>query len=273
MDKVTYIIPIHSYNKETAKYFKRAISSIAALENSEHDKVMLVGPSNVIEKAKLDYNIPNELILTVNEGKTDFFSQINAAAFNCVTPYFSILEFDDVYKPYWNTVAQEYGSNGASVLIPIQEIYNEKGEAVGIVNAMAWSPSFANSKNEETENGSGNGLGYIDIDCLDTFSDFFLTGSLFKTEDFLSVGGLKPSFGAVAWLEFLYRMAYHGKLIYVVPRIAYEHIVGRKDSFHEEVSTTVTAEAFETLTKLAKQEYFFKEERNIKVFDEPEEIN
>jgi len=248
MKKVTYIIPLHEYNKNVEKYFKRAIKSLSEMKSNQDNKVVLIGPESVINKAKSTCDMEVELIVN---NDTDFCSQINNAVFQCITPYFSVLEFDDEYMPYWYEVSQEYGKNGASVLLPINELYKDEN-LVALANEIAWSPSFVNEKSK--------GLGYIDNDCLETFMDFNVTGALIKTEDFISVGGLKPSLKIAAWHEFLMRMAYNKKDIYVVPKIGYKHIIDREGSYMATVNLSQEEGAW--LIKTAKQEYFFKEDRN-----------
>lgn len=259
MEKVTYIIPIHKYNKDVEKLLKRALESLANLNKSEGDKVMFVGPKDVIEKASKLYTLTNDLVKVEND-ETEFCKQINKAVFQCVTPYFSILEFDDAYKPYWNEVAQKYAGNGASILLPMIEVIQD-GKMQGFGNEIAWSSSFANEQ--------GLGLGFVDIDCLNTYMDFNVTGALVKTEDFISIGGLKPSMKIAAWYEFLLRAAYNSKNIFVVPKIGYEHTIEREDSFMANSLNEVSEEEGQWLITTAKQEYFFKEDRN-KKFGETE---
>ena len=93
--------------------------------------------------------------------------------------------------------------------------------------------------------------------------DFNCTGGLFKTEDFISLGGLKKSLKIAAWYEFLMRVCYKSKKIYVLPKIGYLHTVGREDSYMEQMQKTLTQEEGKFLIDTARQEYFFKEDRNI----------
>lgn len=258
MEKVTYIIPLHEFGKEVKEYLKRAVESIDNLEENDGNKVMYVGKKEIIEKAAKNISPKNELILVENDGETDFFSQINKAVLQCVTPYFSVLEFDDAYKPYWNRAAQSYASKNAAILIPINE-YQIKGEIASFGNEIIWSPAFANRERE-----SGLGLGFIDLDCLTAYMDFNITGALIRTEDFISVGGFKPSLKIAAWYEFLLRTAYNGKRIFVVPKIGYEHTIEREGSFSDSSFNTISKEEGTWLINTAKQEYFFKEDRNLK---------
>lgn len=262
MENVTYIIPILKIDNTVEEYLVNAIKSVTSLEFTEGDKLLFVGKKEELEKtdkAIRGITIKQEII-HVENNETDFFTQINKAVMNCITPYFSILEIDDAYCNNWNLSAQQYATNGASVILPINEYYEGKyydgeGNMFSFGNEIAWSSSYANEQ---------RGLGFIDIDCLKTFADFNCTGAFFKTEDFISLGGLKPSLKIAAWYEFLLRAAYNnGKSIYVVPKIGYKHTFGRDGSFmveHKNISEDEGKWYYTT----ALQEYFFKEDRNKK---------
>lgn len=261
MENVSYIIPLNEYNKEIEKRLKKALNSLDDVDGNEDDEILFVGPQKVIEKAAslLSKKNHKEVTLVANEEKTDFFNQVNTAVFSCTTPFFSILEFDDAYKPYWNTEAQRYGTAvNASIILPLNE-FTIDGEFSSLGNEIVWSSVFAEKENET--------LGFISIDTLDTFFDFNITGALIRTEDFISLGGLKPSLKIAAWYEFLLRAAYNKKVIYVVPKVGYEHTVQRKGSYTDTAYKTISAEEGKWLIATAKQEYFFKEDRN-KIFEQ-----
>ena len=256
MENVTYIIPLNEYNKEVEKNLKRALDSLENVEGNEDDEIIFVGPKKVIDNAAKLISEKNkkEVTLVTNEEKTDFFNQVNIAVFSCTTPFFSILEFDDAYKPYWNKEAQKYAAaTDASIILPINEFIKD-GEFASLGNEFAWSSVFA-EKEEET-------IGFISLDALDSFFDFNVTGALIRTEDFISLGGLKPSLKIAAWYEFLLRAAYNKKLIYVAPKDGYEHTIQRKGSYSDLAFKTISPEEGKWLISTAKQEYFFKEDRN-----------
>ena len=253
--KVTYIIPIHKYNETIGKLLKNAIKSIGDMEENKGNKVVFVGPKTVLEKAKHCYTLKLPVEFLENNGEKDFFSQVNFAAMNCTTEWFSVLEFDDTFMPYWLKVAERNSSNG-SVLLPLTKLIDKDSTVVGLVNEIAWNASFV--ENEEK-------LGYVDGSSLEGFMDFNVTGAFIRTEDFISVGGLKPSLKIAAWYEFLLRMAYNANNIYVVPKVGYGHLIGRDGSYMEESHKNITPEEGKWLIDTAKQEYFFKEDRR-KVF-------
>ena len=99
---------------------------------------------------------------------------------------------------------------------------------------------------------------------LNTYMDFFAHGALFNTEDFISLGGLKASLKVAAWYEFFLRCCHKSKEIYVVPKIGYFHYIDTKNSYSEISKSEITPEEGQWLISIAKEEYFFKEDRNKK---------
>lgn len=259
MKKITYIIPLYEFNKKIEKFYVSAIDSLNNVKNNEGNKVIFVGPANVVKKAMAVCK-PNIETDVVENTETDFFTQINKAVYQCVTPYFTILEIDDTLKPFWNDTMQEYMAMEASVMIPINEFIKD-GNFVSFGNEIAWSYSFANETSKRNEKSKG--LGYLDIDCLETYMDFNVTGGIIKTEDFISIGGLKPSLKIASWYEFLLRACYNSKDVYVVPKAAYAHTIGRENSYMENSAKEISPEYGKWLITTARQEYFFNNDRNI----------
>lgn len=251
MKKITVIVPLHEFNKE---YITKALSSIKINEkDAQYYQLLIVGPQGVCKKAEkiAKQHLTFETRILVNE-ETDFNKQINKAVFDCVTPYFTILEYDDTYTENYFELMQRYAKNHPeySIILPINEYHNMEGEFLTFGNEVAIDPSFADE------------IGVISLPELEVFMDFNCTGGLFKTEDFISVGGLKESLKIASWYEFLLRTAYKGKLIYVIPKIGYLHTIGREGSYMVTAKQEISQEEGKQLIELAKQEYFFKEDRN-----------
>lgn len=250
MKGVTVIIPIgKNFTAETDKaLLEKAVASVEKGTN-----VVYVGAEDKLPET-LETNEKN----IVNTGETDFCSQINLAVSKIRTKYFSILEYDDEYTSIWFKNVEDYIKNkpdDTSVYLPLTEVYDyqrpESG-AIGYANDAVWAASFS----EE--------IGCIDLACLDYYTTFSLTGSVFKTDDFKEIGGLKPSITFAFWYEFLMRAAYNGKRLYTIPKIGYHHFVNRKGSLSDTYATTMTAEEGDKWLDIAKKEYFFKTARNIK---------
>ena len=99
-----------------------------------------------------------------------------------------------------------------------------------------------------------------------------MTGSVFNTDDWNEVGGLKPSIKLTFWYEYMLRATNKDQKIFVVPKVGYNHYMGRKDSLTENYRNNMSKEEQEFWFKLAKKEYFFKEDRN-KTFENQSEVD
>lgn len=256
MKDISIIIPVHQYNDELKNYFINAINSVP--NEDDNLSIIVIGPKDIIAKYKeIEIDYQGRTISFVENEKSDFASQINEGAKVCGTEYFSILEVDDEYTPIWFKNVQEHiaAYPEISIFLPLTEVRDVSAERpifVGFANEIALSASFSEN------------IGYIDLDALMTYSDFNVTGAVIKTSDYLEVGGLKPSLKLVFWYEFLLRLTNSSKEIYTIPKAGYCHSLRRNDSYMLECEKIEQEEA-QWWFNTAKQEYFFKEDRN-KVF-------
>lgn len=242
---ITVIIPVHKkLNDEEVKLFNDAIKSIPS-----DCKVIVVGKKTFLPKqnnSRFDY--------LINDGDLDFCSQINFAVSKIATDYFSILEFDDKYTPIWEENFKRYSNshvNEASGYLFLNELYDYSNmeSPIGYINEAVWASSFSNE------------IGYLDTDCLNDYSNFNLTGAIFNKNDFIEVGGLKPSMKLSFWYEFMLRFLHNGKTMYVIPKVGYYHRINRKDSLIDIYQTSMDSEEAQWWMDLAKKEYFFKTDR------------
>ena len=228
--QITVIVPVHKFDEEVKTLLERAINSV----DTEHCGLLFVGPNDVLISLKELYK---DATLIKNED-TDVYTQINKAALQCVTPYFTVLEFDDVFLPEWYSIlSKEVQSN--TVTLPLNE-YVENAEFRAFGNEIAWDAAFIHEEGE---------IGYLTEEELKLFNNFNVTGGIIKTEDFISLGYLKPEFKIFAWYEFLMRVAKSGKTIYVVPRVCYSHTVLRKGSYMTEMETVLNKDEISELLK------------------------
>lgn len=250
MDNVTYIFPVLEIGDEQQKkLILGTINSVKAIYGPD-DSIVVVGPKDVIEgfDGKIEINDPDVAIEKVVSEGADVYSLINDAVMDCTTEYFSIIEPGETYSRTWAKNAEAYGK-GCSVILPLVRNISNEGEQF-LSNELAWSVSF----NEES------GIGFVTMDFLDKFIDLSLSGGYFNTEDFISVGKFKPSMKIVAWYEFLLRCAHRNRKIYVVPKIGIERP-------YKENGEEISKGEVDWLIKTARQEYFFKEDRE-KKFEE-----
>lgn len=249
MENLVVVIPVHEFNDEVGKLLTNAINSVQ--ENIEVRVSCKKGLESKIKKYLKDWS---DIKIITNE-KSDFASLINNGIKN--SKYFSILEYDDEYTPIWFNNVEKYIETmpDVSVFIPLTDIvdFNTK-KFSGCGNEAPWASAFSNN------------IGFIDNDCLQNFFDFYMTGSVFNTDDWNEVGGLKPSIKLTFWYEYMLRATNKDQKIFVVPKVGYNHYMGRKDSLTENYRENMSKEEQDFWFKLAKKEYFFKEDRN-KTFD------
>lgn len=264
MKDLTIVIPIHEYNEEISALLGRAIGGLSEAVSfykdttnfSEKVKVAIVGPKDICEKILLPDTYD---VIKIENEKSDFSTQINVAVKNITTKYFTILEFDDVFFKKWFVNVEKYMSihENVSVFLPLTEIFetrNDENITLTYANEAVWATSFSDE------------LGFLDLESLENFGDFNMTGAVFNRNDFMEVGGLKASMKLTFWYEFLMRMAYNKKRMYTIPKVGYFHSVGREGSLIAEYNKTLSPDEAQWWIDLAKKEYYFKDDRN-KTYD------
>lgn len=258
MENITIIIPVHKYDEDVAACLTAAVKSIAAniSNGSEGLSTVIVCPPNIsgqlLEFADGCINLGcKDISVLVNNGDTDFCSQVNYAAGEIEDDYFSILEFDDTYNPKWFQMAREYyfSNEFVSVFMPINVQHDIDKTVWQYCNEIVWATSFSND------------LGFIDFDCLQHYSMFNLTGAIFNRKDFIKIGKLKPSIKVAFWYEFLLRLTSNKLSAFVVPKEGYTHVIGRPDSLTKEYETTLTDDDITKWFEVAVREYSFKKDR------------
>ena len=252
---ITFILPLHIYDNTVKGYLTKLFPTIVESCEGTNNKLFIVGPKDVIEKAK-DLAPTGLTSLTLIENdETSVFTQINKGVMKCTTKYFSIIEFDDLLRPFWPKVAETYidEKKDVSIFMPIVRLYDEKNEVTSFSNEVAWAASFV--KDEKN-------IGYLTLAEMENYMDYTLSGAIIKTEDFISAGMLKPSLSIASIYEFLLRMAYKSKKIFVIPKCGYIHTVNRDGSFYKTETAKLSQDEAMFYIKTAKQEYFFDEDRN-----------
>lgn len=251
MKDITVIIPVHEYNDYVKSLLIRAIESVPT------DYLVHISIPMVIEddlKWIVDeYNNVTILAAIDENESTDFSTLVNRAVSTCGTKWFSILEFDDEYTNIWFNNVEKYIDYNpeVSIFLPLEELIDyDKNNFIGYGNEAPWATSFSNE------------VGYIDNDCLQQYFDFYLTGSVFNTEDWNNLGGLKSSIKISFWYEFLLRFTNKGKKVFVIPKLGYKHYVNRPNSIYDIYSKTMDEKESAWWFELAKQESLYKDDRN-----------
>lgn len=254
MKDLTIIIPIHKFDNTVKEYLQKAVNSVLE-QTVKPNKIIFVGLNETLENIKDTIDIGdgtlNVNFINNDDGETDFCSQVNLAVDEVKTKYFSILEYDDTYTSKWFENVEKHTklNDEISIYMPIVNTLNKDGQFFKFMNEVTWATSFCSE------------LGFIDEESLLTYFDYQLPGAVIKTEDFIEVGKLKPSIKISFWYEFLLRLVSQAKTVYVIPKVGYNHILGREDSLIDMYEKTVQKEEATWWSELAQKEYHFKEDR------------
>jgi hypothetical protein len=251
MKDLTVIIPIVELDNDIKKdLLARAIESV---DNSNvlvvGNKEAINGLSNYEALSKFTYGT-----LVNNTKNCTYAAQVMLALKSVKSKYFTVLEYDDMFSDIWFKNAETYieqDSDDTFAFFPLTEIVDFKtGESFGYANEAVWASSFS----EE--------IGCYDLQSFEDYFNFNASGAIFKTDDFISLGGLKTSLKLVTWYEFILRALYKGKRLFVIPKVGYFHVVNREDSITTRYTTEMSVKESEWWIDLAKKEYFFPQDRN-----------
>lgn len=251
MKELVVIIPMNEFGKENIELLNKAVESVPSELN-----ILLSIPNTTDEK---NLKGISDRLRVVSESEGGSFAElVNAAVDTIEEKWFSILEFDDTYTPIWYDNAKKYIEfmPNTSVFMYLEDItdFND-GKYINFGNSEAWASAFSNE------------IGYIDNECLQNYFDFYLTGSIFNTADWKEVGGLKPSIKITFWYEWLLRATNKGKIVFVIPKVGYNHKLGRKGSLVEIYKESVPQDEVQWWFELAKREMYHKTDRN-KTYEE-----
>ena len=254
MSDILVIIPLHKFDDDVKPLLNDAVNSVPA----EID--IVVSASNAIVKDVTEALKDKKNVKVSGNDATDFPTLVNSAVSDDYK-WFSILEYDDEYTPIWFNNVKTYieFKPETSVFLPLEDLvdFNTK-EYAGIGNEAPWASSFSNE------------IGVIDLDCLQNFFEFYLTGSVFNTADWKELGGLKTNIPVYFWYEFLLRLTNKGKGVFVIPKVGYAHYLGRKDSLLEIYRATISDEEARYWMNVAKKEYFFIKQREVAPYSKEE---
>ena len=254
-NKTTVILPIHKMDDTLSPLFEKAIKSIE-LQKVKPEEVIVVTAKGVKVNEEILKDLKHRVV--VNEGETDFCSQINFGVEQVKTPFFSILEVDDEYSKIWfdNVNKHIEAYEETEVFLPIVLDVTPEGRFLHFSNEPVWAKDFSDK------------LGFLDNDSLLNFPNFQLSGAVIKVDAFKAVGGLKPSIKLHFIYEFLLRMTYYDKKIMTVPKLGYKKTNMRPDSlffnYQNNESTKLDVIEARFWFNTARKECYFKQDRGIK---------
>lgn len=255
--ELAIIIPVHKYNEEIKKYLTKALNSIKQQTDLENVIINIVCPIELKSEISL-LNSP-ELVFNILVNYTDKFdyqSQVNTAVMLYDAEYFSVLEFDDeLSKTFVKNVDQYINSYpDVNLFMSLMIEKNGKDEGLKFTNEIVWSQQFVG------ENGE---IGILNSDSLKQYSDFKLSGAVFKREKFLEVGGYKVNILLTFMYEFLLRALNNGLKVMSIPKINYSHLATREDSLFNQYAKTMPIPERKFWFEIASKEYNFKNDRVI----------
>ena len=253
--KTTVIIPVHKMDESVKTYFENAVKSVESQKTQPEELLVVVAKDVKIDETVLK-NIKHRVI--VNEGETDFCSQVNFGVENVNTEFFSILEFDDEYSKIWFDNVAKYTPvyEEVDMFLPIVLDVNTENRFLHFTNEPVWAKEFSDK------------LGFLDNDSLLNFPNFQLTGAVIKKEAFNAVGGLKPSIRLHFVYEFMLRMTYYDRKIMTIPKLGYKKTNMRPDSlffkYYNEGPEKIDIIEARFWFNTARKECYFKNDRKIK---------
>lgn len=254
MKDIAVIIPVHELKDDTEKSLLiRAINNVKNCQKYYEHKLT----TYIVTPLDLGNDICNECEVLINDGATDFCSQINFAAKNVKEEYFSILEFDDEYNEKWFSMASKYfyTNEDVSLFLPINVQIISKDGYRQFGNETPWAMEFTQE------------IGYIDFNCLANYYGFNITGGIFNRNDFNRIGGLKPSIQVAFNYEFLMRITNKKLKVFVVPKEGYKHVIDRDNSLTDICGGKFKQEEVDKWYALAQQEYQYDEDRGVTIYN------
>ena len=257
-NRLSIIIPLHEFNEKVETYLKLMLNSIS--KQVLNDKtfmpdIIIVHEPSIGKKINLDKGLKVKL-LSNTSGDTSYQSQVNFAVENIKTEYFSVVEFDDeigtTYVKQVNNHIENMGD--VEVFLPMIIEVDGNNQAVKFTNEPVWSQQFVGDKGE---------IGYLSEELLKEYSDFKLSGAVFKTNSFKDIGSYKTKIKLTFMYEFLLRAINNGYKIYTIPKIIYKHLIGREGSMFEEYSKNMPVDERKFWFETAQGECMFTKDRDV----------
>jgi hypothetical protein len=263
---MTIIIPIHEINDTVKTYLMNALASVERQKDASSLKVIIVFPDKLHENGIAEYLMGEmgkysfTITPVANTGNFDFQSQINFAVAdpNMTSDYFSILEFDDEYSEIYFKNVDKYiqAYPNVDVFLPITIQVDKNGRALSLINDAAWSRDFVGEDGEQ---------GFLSIDALKKYSQFSLTGGVFKTSSFKTIGQFKKNLKLTFGYEFLLRVLNVDMKVMAIAKVGYKHVVDRDNSLFINYTASMNMKERRFWFDAAAKEYYFTQDREIDI--------
>lgn len=248
---ISVIIPVNDLSTEEYKtMLKTALLSVEK-QRKEPAEVIIVMPKSI--KKDFSYDGPLTIKVVLNEGDSDFQSQLNLGVEKVKSEWFTFLEFDDELSSIWLDNAEKYinKKDEVSVFLPIIVDVKDDGNFIGFTNEILWANSFSDV------------LGELDHEVLKTFKNFKINGMVMKADLYKKIGGLKSSIKLSFIYEFLLRLTYNGIKIMSIPKLGYKHVNNRENSLFDSYSKSMSNDEVLFWEDLALKEFYHTVDRKI----------
>jgi hypothetical protein len=254
MKNITIILPIHKLDEGYKEMLENAVRSIEDFHNDV--KLKIVCPP-LVKQNITDLSQKLDIEIVINNGDTDFCTQINVGLSECDTEWFSILEIDDEYKSIWLKSVNEYMKeySDVDVFLPIVKDINIDGEFINFTNESVWAYGFSDSQ------------GFLDNEVLLEFENYQTSGGLYRTKVMKENGFFKENIKLTFSYELLLRLTHNNVKIMTIPKVGYQHVNFREDSLFFNLKNEESSKLDEKEVKFwmdtAKKEFFFKNKRDV----------
>ena len=252
-NKISIIIPVASLKtKEELELFHNALNSIDSQTTKPNDVVVVI-PKEYKELIS-DKTYSFKLNIVSNNKDTSFGSQVNLGTSKAKGTHVMIMGMDDLLADFYIEEVYKYIENDeANTFLPLVMNVTDKGFS-HLSNEIIWSQSFYNVE------------GIVDLESLKQIDNFLIYGMVVPKNNFIELGGVKPSIKLSYAKETLMRLVHNGMTIRVIPKMGYQRLVGREGSLTKQ-SESMSFNEIRFWLDLPQTEYLHLTDRNI-AFDD-----
>ena len=243
---ISVILPIHEINDEVKKYYTNAIKSVTTQRKQTAELLVVVPKDNqeLIDYVNgFDYEGTKQKTI-LNDGKTDFASQVNLGVESASSEWITFLEMDDELSIIWLDNASKYikAYPETEIFLPIVVDVDANGQYIGFTNETLWASQFSDE------------MGFLDHETLLKYQNYNFDGMVIKKETYQANGGIKPTIKLTFMYEFLLRMTHFGVVTMTIPKLGYKHVNQRVGSLFFSYKDTIDPVEAQWWMSLAKRE-------------------
>jgi hypothetical protein len=262
---VSVILPIKTIRTNNFEdYFNKCIESLKVQQLKINELVIVYGNDTTLTEYlnSFDFGDLNVKKYEWTE-EANYSAQVNFGIKQSTSKWVSLFEFDDEYSSIWFKNVNKYSNDYPNVdaFLPIVVDTDEKGNFAGFTNEATFAANFSSE------------MGYLSNETLHEYQNFQLSGMVIKKSVLENYELLKPSFKLTFGYEMFLRLTHNSSKIMSIPKIGYKHTNLREGSIfwnYKNGENVLTSDEVKFWIDLAKTEYFYNVDRNIKY--EPSEV-